>query len=372
MSLYGTNIIDLPPAGTITGNEVVAVVQNGITSRTTTGDIGGGGASAFIDLTDVPHSYSGQSGKVAAVKTTEDGLEFIAVGGTGTVTSVSVTAANGVSGSVATATTTPAITISLGAITPTSVAASGAVSGSNLSGTNTGDQTITLSGDVSGSGTGAITATISGLSAAKIGSGVVDNTEFSYLNGVTSSIQTQIDNKQPLDADLTTIAGLTATTDNIIQSVSSSWASRTPTQVTATLTNMVGDSGSGGAKGLVPAPAAGDAAASKFLKADGTWAVPSGGGGSGITRSVNSISSPATAGSTASTDYVYFVSGTTTLTLPTAVSNTNKYTVKNTGSNTVTIATTSAQTIDGSSTASLPVPNTSLDLISDGSNWRIV
>ncbi len=59
----------------------------------------------------------------------------------GTVTSASVVAANGVSGSVATATTTPAITLTLGAITPSSVAATGAVSGSNLSGTNTGDQT---------------------------------------------------------------------------------------------------------------------------------------------------------------------------------------------------------------------------------------
>jgi hypothetical protein len=39
--------------------------------------------------------------------------------------------------------------------------------------------------------------------------------------------------------------------------------------------NMVGDSGSGGWSGNVPAPAAGDAAAGKFLKADGTWAVPS-------------------------------------------------------------------------------------------------
>lgn len=42
-------------------------------------------------------------------------------GGTGTVTSVSVTTANGVSGSVATATTTPAISLTLGAITPTTV-----------------------------------------------------------------------------------------------------------------------------------------------------------------------------------------------------------------------------------------------------------
>jgi hypothetical protein len=62
----------------------------------------------------------------------------------GTVTTVSVTTASGVSGSVATDTTTPAITLTLGAITPTSVAATGAVSGSNLSGTNTGD--VTLSG----------------------------------------------------------------------------------------------------------------------------------------------------------------------------------------------------------------------------------
>lgn len=37
-----------------------------------------------------------------------------------------------------------------------------------------------------------------------------------------------------------------------------------------------GDFGSGGAKGLVPAPLAGDAAAGKVLYADGTWAVPPG------------------------------------------------------------------------------------------------
>lgn len=61
--------------------------------------------------------------------------------GTGTVTSVSITTANGISGSVATPTSTPAITLVLGAITPESVAASGTITGSNLSGTNTGDQT---------------------------------------------------------------------------------------------------------------------------------------------------------------------------------------------------------------------------------------
>lgn len=62
--------------------------------------------------------------------------------GSGTVTSVSVVTANGVSGSVANATTTPAITLSLGAITPTTIVASGTISGSNLSGANTGDNAV--------------------------------------------------------------------------------------------------------------------------------------------------------------------------------------------------------------------------------------
>lgn len=48
----------------------------------------------------------------------------------------------------------------------------------------------------------------------------------------------------------------------------------TATEATALLNAMVGDSGAGGTKGLVPAPAAGDAAANKYLKADGTWAAP--------------------------------------------------------------------------------------------------
>jgi len=54
-----------------------------------------------------------------------------AAGGSGTVTSVSVTTANGVSGSVATDTTTPAISLTLGAITPTSVSTGDITIGGN-------------------------------------------------------------------------------------------------------------------------------------------------------------------------------------------------------------------------------------------------
>jgi len=50
---------------------------------------------------------------------------------------------------------------------------------------------------------------------------------------------------QPLDSDLTTIAGLTATADNVIQSVAGAWASRTPAQLKTTLSLTSSDVGLG-------------------------------------------------------------------------------------------------------------------------------
>jgi hypothetical protein len=53
-------------------------------------------------------------------------------------------------------------------------------------------------------------------------------------------LQAALDAKQPLDSDLTTIAGLTATTDNFLVAVANAWASRTPAQVKATLDLEIG------------------------------------------------------------------------------------------------------------------------------------
>jgi len=77
------------------------------------------------------------------------------------------------------------------------------------------------------------------------------------------------------------------------------------------------------------------------------------------------------AGSAIGTDYIYLCTGTCTITLPTAVGNFNKYTVKRiTG--TQTINTTSSQTIDGSTSVQLLVDSQSVDIISNTTNWLII
>jgi hypothetical protein len=148
-----------------TGGGVTSInVSGGATGLTTSG--GPVTSSGTITLAGVLNVANGGTGATTAAAALTSLGAYPAsnpsgyTNNTGTVTSVSVTTANGVSGTVTNPTTTPAISLALGAITPTSVAASGAVTGSNLSGSNTGDQTITLTGDVTGSGTGSFAATI--------------------------------------------------------------------------------------------------------------------------------------------------------------------------------------------------------------------
>jgi tripartite motif-containing protein 71 len=80
-----------------------------------------------------------------------------------------------------------------------------------------------------------ITIAVETLTLADISDVTASITELNYVDGVTSAIQTQLDAKQPLDSDLTTIAGLTATTNNFLVANASAWASRTPTQAIAHL-----------------------------------------------------------------------------------------------------------------------------------------
>ena len=166
-------------------------------------------------------------------------LQILAASGGGTVTSVSVSGANGITSSGSPITSTGTIALGLGAITPTSVVASGSVTGSNLSGTNTGDQTITLTGDVTGSGSGSFATTIT--------AGAVTNAKLADMTGTVIKGRS---------------SGTGAPTDLSMASVN------------AMLPVFVGDSGSGGTQGLVLAPTSGSAAAKKFLRADATWVAP--------------------------------------------------------------------------------------------------
>ena len=112
--------------------------------------------------------------------------------------------------------------------------------------------------------------------------------------------------------------------------------------------------------------ATGTPTATTFYRGDNTWSTPL-----GISRTIASISTATTGGSTSSTDYSYFCTAALTFTLPTAVGNTNQYEVINQSTGTITVATTSAQTINGSATATLPIQNMTLGFKSNGTNWQV-
>jgi len=66
--------------------------------------------------------------------------------------------------------------------------------------------------------------------------------------------------------------------------------------------------------------------------------------------------------------------GSFTVTLPDATLTTNFYTIKKTDStgNSVTVSTTSSQTIDGGSSAVISVQYVSVTVVSNGANWFVV
>lgn len=103
---------------------------------------------------------------------------------------------------------------------------------------------------------------------------------------------------------------------------------------------------------------------------DITIAATGGGGGSvtGIIRSISNISTSQTAGATAGTDYVYICTAGVQVTLPTAVGNLNRYTVKNISNSSVLVS----GTIDNDATGVImPVKYTSVDIISNNVDWDI-
>ena len=137
-------------------------------------------------------------------------------GGSGTVTSVSVTTANGVSGTVATATTTPAISIALGVITPTSVNGITMSGSGSLANSGTSSLTgFTGSGSSSGANTGdQINIT---------GNAATVTTNANLTGDVTSVGNATTLTNAPVIAKVltgyTSGAGTVAATDSILQAI---------------------------------------------------------------------------------------------------------------------------------------------------------
>lgn len=111
-----------------------------------------------------------------------------------------------------------------------------------------GDITISAGSNVSAITSGVIINSDINASAAidatKIANGSVSSTEFQYLDGVTSAIQTQIDGKQPLDSTLTALAAYN-TNGLIAQTATDTFAGRTLTAPAAGFTITNGDGVSG-------------------------------------------------------------------------------------------------------------------------------
>lgn len=82
------------------------------------------------------------------------------------------------------------------------------------------------------------------IDASLIADGSVSNTEFQYLDGVTSGIQGQLDNKQPLDSTLTALAAFNSN-GIMTQTAADTFTSRTVTGTAGNITITNGDGVSG-------------------------------------------------------------------------------------------------------------------------------
>lgn len=128
--------------------------------------------------------------------------------GTGTgVTNFSFINLNGISGIITNPTTTPTLTLSLGAITPSSIITPGNVIANNISGINTGNQFLTFSNDTLKISEGNFIVIPTPKVLVKVGTNVTDYQDDDLKNKTILLVYTDNLVRIPTDYSYTSITG---------------------------------------------------------------------------------------------------------------------------------------------------------------------
>ncbi len=210
-----------------------------------------------------------------AIDIQSGGVSKFTISELGNITSASFnTTATGIN-----ATAIGATTPSTGAFT--TLSATGAITGSNLSGINTGDQTITLTGDVTGSGTGSFGTTISANAVA-----LTTDTTGNYVAGITAGNGLTGDatgeGSTPTLAVASANGGIVVNADNIALSLQAA----TPAGASSNVSSGSGLEILGG--GLSLLQGCSDGQILKWTEASGLWSCAADNAGGG-TLSFDSI-----------------------------------------------------------------------------------
>ncbi len=134
-----------------------------------------------------------------------------------------------------------------------------------------------------------------------------------------------------------------------------------PVSWNGTSWNAAGSGGTVAASSVTNVPANGIVATNVQAAIDELATKPS--------RVVVTTSANTTMALVSNTDYVYFVAGAHLISLPSP--NTNRYTVKNNHSADITIDTAGVELIEGAASISIR-PESSVDLVSNGTNWFVI
>lgn len=225
---------------------------------------------------------------------------------------------------------------------------------------------IQLAGDLGGTGTAASAPIISNgaVTTAKLANGAVTTSQVASNAGITKS---QLAPLGIVDADVNAIS------ESKVTNLTGDLSGKVNASTFQAKGNILAGTGATGAYTNVAVGGDGQVLTADSTQSGGVrWGTPQSSNSHTVTTKTNDYT--ATTNDEVILANATSVSSTLTVTLPTAVGNTNIYDIKkiDSSSHTVTIATTSSQTIDGGSTAVLQVQYASISVVSDGANWFVI